>query len=61
MLGTIYTHLIIVFLGECDGCQFVVLLHEVLVSKEVESSLLMRFDRLLEIGKMTLLEQQCGS
>ena len=40
-------HLVSILLCEGDGCQFVVLLHEVLVSEKVKGTFLMRLDGVL--------------
>ena len=43
-------HLVSVLLCKSDGCQLVVLLHQVLVSEEVEGTFLVRLDRVLIVG-----------
>ena len=46
-LWTSQTHLVSILFSEGDGCELEVLLHEVLVREEVESSLLVRLDGVL--------------
>ena len=42
-----FAHLVSILLGESDGTEFEVLLHEILMGKEVQGSLLMMFDGFL--------------